>query len=165
MYLSGATLKSSPESLEFEVQSNDGHILIMRADSAKTRDHWIDTIKRLLLEQAKRAETVQVLSETQILYDFKDEVIYTLTFLLFYSLTHSLTYLLTYSRTHSLTHSLTYSLTHLLTYLLTHSCLLTHSYSLLLTSSRWKEVQRRVPLQPQPVLHQRFEPPQYRETP
>jgi len=71
--IQGATLKSSPESLEFEVQSNDGHILIMRADSAKTRDHWIDTIKRLLLEQAKRAETVQVLSETQILYDFKDE--------------------------------------------------------------------------------------------
>ncbi len=111
MYLPGATLKSSPESLEFEVQAHDGHILIMRADSAKTRDHWIDTIKRLLQEQAKRAETVQVLSETQILYDFKDEVTHSPTHLLTYSLTRLLAYSLTYLLTHSLTYSLTYSLT------------------------------------------------------
>ena len=60
--------------MEFEVNSHDGHLLVMRADSAKTRDHWLETIKKLLLEQAKRAETVQALTESQILYDFKDEV-------------------------------------------------------------------------------------------
>lgn len=49
-----ARLQYEDDRLEFTVTSKDGHVLVMRADTVKTRDHWVNAVKEQLREQQDR---------------------------------------------------------------------------------------------------------------